>query len=112
MKLIWLIPFLASSTLVCAQTPEQRILTYKQYASIQHKSPYILEFKAGSGALLLYGAEHTGDPKNLQIADIERRWAAFQPTVAVTWVYAGPRAMPEDWDPPKSRHPAPGIARS
>jgi hypothetical protein len=82
MKLIWLIPFLASTTLVCAQTPEQRILTYKQYASIQHKSPYILEFKVGSGALLLYGAEHTGDPKNLQIADIERRWAAFQPTVA------------------------------
>jgi hypothetical protein len=70
------------ATHVWGQSPEQAILTYKQYASIHHKSPYVLEFKVGAGALLFYGAEHTGDPKDPQIADLERRWAVFHPTVA------------------------------
>jgi hypothetical protein len=61
---------------------ESKILSYKQYASIEHKTPYLLEFKVGSGALLLFGAEHTGDPKDPQIAEIERLWKSFQPTMA------------------------------
>lgn len=65
-----------------AQRAEQSILSYKQYASIQHKSPYVLQFKVGTGELLFYGAEHTGDPTDPQIADIEQRWGAFHPTVA------------------------------
>jgi hypothetical protein len=82
MKAVWLTPLLATTTLVGGQSPEQSILTYKQYASIQHKSPYVLEFKTGTGALLLYGAEHTGNPKDPQIADMKQRWATFHPTVA------------------------------
>ena len=82
MKTHSLIAAVVTATCVQAQSPEQSILTYKQYASIQHKSPYILEFRAGAGMLLFYGAEHTGDPKDPQIADIERRWATFHPTVA------------------------------
>lgn len=50
---------LAGVTLAAAQSPEQSILSYKQYAAIEHKSPYVLQFKAGPGALLFYGAEHT-----------------------------------------------------
>jgi hypothetical protein len=74
--------FLVFTAVAWSETAAQRILTYKQYASIQLKGPYILGFKAGAGALLFYGAEHTGDPKNLQIADIERRWGTFHPTFA------------------------------
>ncbi len=73
---------LAGVVMVAAQNPEQSILSYKQYAAIEHKSPYVLEFKAGPGALLFYGAEHTGNPDDPQIADIQRRWAAFRPDVA------------------------------
>jgi hypothetical protein len=73
---------LAGVALAAAQRPEQSILSYKQYAAIEHKSPYVLEFKAGPGALLFYGAEHTGNPDDPQIADIQRRWAAFHPDVA------------------------------
>ena len=82
LRYLRLVAFGLSLSSAAAQVPAQQILSYKQYASIQHKSPYVLEFKAGAGALLLYGAEHTGDPKDPQIADIERRWAAFHPTVA------------------------------
>lgn len=82
MKYVLFVLVLVFTTVAWPQTAEQSILTYKQYASIQHKSPYVLEFKAGAGALLFYGAEHTGDPKDPQIADIERRWAAFHPTFA------------------------------
>lgn len=82
MKPICLMLLLVATTLAGSKNSEENILTYKQYASIQHKSPYILEFKIGSGALLFYGAEHTGDPKDPQIADIERRWVVFHPTVA------------------------------
>lgn len=42
--------------------------------------PYVLEYRAGSGALLIYGAEHIADPAHPQVADISRRWAAFAPT--------------------------------
>ena len=82
MKPFCLMLLLATTTLAGSQNAGENILTYKQYASIRHKSPYILEFKTGSGALLFYGAEHTGDPKDPQIADIERRWVAFHPTAA------------------------------
>jgi hypothetical protein len=68
--------------LVSGQNEEQSILSYKQYGAIEHQNPYILEFKTTSGAFLFYGAEHTVDPQNAQVADIESRWAAFQPTVA------------------------------
>jgi hypothetical protein len=81
-RYLWLAIIGISLSSAAAQVPAQQILSYKQYASIDHKSPYVLEFKLGTGALLFYGAEHTGDPKNPQISDIERRWAAFHPTVA------------------------------
>jgi len=74
---------MVSSTLLAGgQTAEKSILSYKQYRAIEHQNPYIVQFKSDSGMLLFYGAEHTVDPQNGQVADIQERWAAFQPTVA------------------------------
>lgn len=78
------------AALVCAlllgggqeSDPRNRILTYKQYAKIRHGVPYILEFKVGRGALLLYGGRHVFDPSDVQIADIETEWKRFKPTAA------------------------------
>ncbi len=78
----WLLLMLSCTVIATGQNSDQRILSYKQYGAIEHQNPYILEFKTAPGMLLLYGAEHTVDPKNPQVADIENRWAAFQPTVA------------------------------
>lgn len=77
-----LLAMLSSTVLATGQNAEKSILSYQQYGAIEHQNPYVLEFKAASGMLLFYGAEHTVDPKNPQIGDIESRWAAFQPTVA------------------------------
>lgn len=47
-------------------------------------NPYVLEFDVeGQGALLYYGASHTTDPDDPQIADIAARWDRFEPTVAL-----------------------------
>jgi hypothetical protein len=67
---------------VTAAEPESLILTYKQYAKIKHDVPYVLEFKVGKGALLLYGGRHVFDPKDSQIADIQAEWERFKPDVA------------------------------
>lgn len=82
MKSSWIMVGLAGASVALAQNPEQLIATHRQSASIAHKNPYILQFKAGNGALLLYGSQHTDNVKDPQISDIERRWAAFHPTVA------------------------------
>jgi hypothetical protein len=47
-------------------------------------NPYVLTFELpNGGALLYYGASHTRDPKDPQVADITARWKVFQPTVAL-----------------------------
>jgi hypothetical protein len=77
-----LLLMLSCRVLATGQSSERSILSYKQYGAIEHQNPYVLEFKTGSGMLLFYGVEHTVDPKNSQVDDIEKRWAAFRPTVA------------------------------
>lgn len=63
-------------------SPQSKILTYKAYAKIDHEVPYVLEFKAGKGALLIYGAEHVFDWMAPQIEDIQIEWKRFKPTIA------------------------------
>jgi len=70
------------SATVPADDPKRLILTYKQYASIRHDVPYVLEFKTAKGALLLYGSRHVFDPGDPQIADIQEEFKRFQPTAA------------------------------
>lgn len=45
--------------------------------------PYLLELAPGPGALLYYGAHHGSDPASPQAADIQARWDAFAPTIAL-----------------------------
>ena len=62
------------------------ILTDEEYGMLvdTHPRPYIVEIDTqNGGALLLYGSEHTQDPDDPQIADIQNRWSAFHPTVAL-----------------------------
>jgi len=62
------------------------LLTTDEYGALidTHPRPYIVEIETqSSGALLLYGSEHTQDPNDPQIADIQTRWNEFHPTVAL-----------------------------
>jgi len=47
------------------------------------KFPYVLRVERGRARLLYVGAQHTSDATNPQLAEIERLWAEFKPTVAL-----------------------------
>lgn len=61
------------------------VLTAEEYRKVQdtHPRPYIVEIETASGAILLFGASHTKDPADPQIADLKERWDRFRPTVAL-----------------------------
>ncbi len=61
------------------------IMTMAEYGEVfrEHPRPYVVSVESDGGALLLYGATHTRDPDDPQIADIGRRWRTFRPTVAL-----------------------------
>lgn len=61
------------------------ILNGPAYAQVidTHERPYVFETTLASGAVLVYGAEHTKDLGHPQVADIEARWADFRLTVAL-----------------------------
>lgn len=50
-----------------------------------HARPYtyVVQNKNGKGAVLVFGLDHTNDPSNNQLAEIEKQWAQFNPTVAM-----------------------------
>jgi hypothetical protein len=62
------------------------LLTSEEYGALvdTHPRPYIVEIETqAGGALLIYGSEHTQNPNDPQIADIQMHWNNFQPTVAL-----------------------------
>ncbi len=65
-----------------AQEISASVMSYDEYIKARHASPYIVEIKFGKGALLYFGARHTNDPKDTQIAQIETLWRQFRPTLA------------------------------
>jgi len=65
-----------------------RPMNNAEYAEVigDHPRPFIVRIEnvgEAGGGVLLYGATHTRDPDNPQIAEIERLWADFDPTVAL-----------------------------
>lgn len=59
-----------------------RFRTWAEHDAIIERTwpkPYVLE----RGNLLFYGAHHTSDRHDPQLKDIEARWNAFRPTVAL-----------------------------
>lgn len=63
-----------------------RLRTWDEHDAIVARlegAPYVMELSSGNGALVFYGAHHANDPAHPQLADIERRWSAFKPTVAL-----------------------------
>lgn len=59
-----------------------RILSYEEYARIEHDIPYVLRFSHGHGSLLFFGSAHTYDPGDPQVGRIAALWTDFRPTLA------------------------------
>lgn len=62
-----------------SQEPE--IMTHKEYGRIRHQRPYLLQLKSGQGELLYFGVGHVYRIDDPQVAELERRFAEFRPTV-------------------------------
>lgn len=59
-----------------------RVLSYEEYARLEHPTPYVLEFARRSGALLYFGAAHTYELSDPQVERIVGLWEEFSPTIA------------------------------
>ena len=66
----------------CSSSKPVNLMTWEEYSKKRLEGPYVLEMKAGEGMLLYYGVIHTTTADDPQLADIEQRWDAFQPTMA------------------------------
>ena len=59
--------------------PGERLVVSKRGYRLGHPQPYVYR----TGDVVVYGSVHTRDPADPQLADIERRWREFKPTVAL-----------------------------
>ena len=77
------IVLLFAFSVATAQEKDASIMNFDEYAKVRHGYPYIVELQIGKGALLYFGAQHTSDPQHSQIAQIEKLWKEFRPTLAL-----------------------------
>ncbi len=70
----------AFTTSLLAQD-EIEIMSYKEYGTIRHERPFILNFKTEKGALLYFGIGHVFKYDDPQIAELEKRFLEFRPTL-------------------------------
>jgi hypothetical protein len=70
-------------------------MTWDRYQSTPHRWPYVVQLTTASGSLYYFGGQHTYDPSDPQIAQMEAAWNRLKPT----------RAFNEGGDPPVVRDP-------
>lgn len=92
-----------------AQVRPSLIMTWEEYARQPPRTPCMLKFRAGTGELLYYGANHTFRPDDPQIAEIERLWNEFRPTLAFS--EGGIRPASANVDDAVRRYGEPGLVR-
>lgn len=58
------------------------IMSFEEYVKKPHPVPYILRLSFGKGRLVYFGAKHTFDPNDAEIAQMEKAWLRLRPDVA------------------------------
>lgn len=53
------------------------IMSYQEYAKIQHETPYIFSLDRASQHLVYFGAKHISDPAHQQFLMLEKEWQQF-----------------------------------
>jgi hypothetical protein len=92
-----------------AQVQPSLIMTWEEYARQPPRTPCVLILHAGTGELLYYGAKHTFNPNDPQIAEIERLWNEFRPTLAFS--EGGIRPASASVEDGLRRYGEPGLVR-
>lgn len=73
------------------------------------RPPFILEFPAGAGSLLYFGAVHTLDPSHPQFGAMEMNWSRFGPDLAFSEGCIWP--LEADREPAVRRYGEQGLLR-
>jgi hypothetical protein len=62
-----------------------KLRSWPEHDAIYRRTPfpYVLRLERGPARILYIGARHTSDAADPQLAEVERLWAGFQPTVAL-----------------------------
>ncbi len=76
---------IVSFPLASAQT--YRTMSWEEYSRIPYRWPYVVNIYTPHGALFYVGVQHTNDPCDEQLKEIEMFWKQFDPDVAF---YEGP----------------------
>jgi hypothetical protein len=63
--------------------PSRHILTFAEYATIRHASPYLVEVGREDSRLVLLGGHHTTDPADPLFGNIDAAFARLAPTFAL-----------------------------
>ena len=88
---------------------ESDILSWEEYVRLSIQAPYVLKLSENGGSLLYFGVRHTYDPSDPQLADIERLWLDFKPTVAFS--EGGVRPSESSKQTAVTRFGEPGLVR-
>jgi hypothetical protein len=63
--------------------PSDRILTFAEYATIRHATPYVVDVRRDAARLVLFGGWHSSDPAVPMFDLIETAFAELAPEVAL-----------------------------
>jgi len=78
----WVLMILALAS--CSLHKYPGLMSWEEYNRTPRSRPYVLKLLGGRGDLLYYGAFHSIDLNNPQFSDIEQKWDAFRPTLAMS----------------------------
>ena len=78
----WVLMILALAS--CTQRQYPGLMSWEEYNRTPRTRPYVLKLVGDRGDLLYYGAFHCVDLSHPQFSDIEQRWDAFRPTLALS----------------------------
>lgn len=67
--------------LAACATRDVPVMSWEEYARLSTSWPYVLQIDS---RLYYFGARHTYDPADPQLAQIERAWSEFRPDIAFT----------------------------
>ena len=85
------------------------ILSFAEYATIRHATPYIVDVARGTSRLLLFGGRHSSDPTDPMFDQIEATFLQLSPSFAL---HEGtPPAVETDREVAIRRHGEAGLVR-
>jgi len=89
--------------------PSRHILSFAEYATIRHPTPYLVEVGRDGSRLVLLGGHHSSDPADSMFGDIDAAFARLSPSLAL---HEGtPPAVEPDREIAIRRHGEAGLVR-